>query len=316
MDTMQEAATRLFAPGRGVLAPDEHLDRIARILRRGEVDDETIHEHRSLYLQNPELAEAISGVVVEADALCADPIEGILLGVRAGTSTHTFPEWDSAILAERTDEMRTRLVNLRDRGARFVKWRCDADPLLDPEATGYVDTTYLAWCAAISQDARVLPVLDIAMPAQRAHSLAVGVAVTANALNSLHAELAARQVDPTALVVRMNFVRAGRDHPQQTTPEEAARRTLDVLADCLPSAAPGVMFMSTGLPLEAACAHLAAVEAEAASRHWTRPLTFAFGNALTAPAWRAWHDRDLVEARAALVSACRDASAALTPVVT
>lgn len=313
MIRMDQTVRRLFAPGRGVVAPDEHIDRLARVLGMRSVDAETAGQHRELFLQNAGLDRWISGIVVDAEAFAgASPLaDGPVLGVRLGPRTPLYPPGSAQSAVPRSNEVRAQLVSLRDRGAAFVKWRSDLDPMFDSQAAGYVDTAHLALCAAVSQDVGMVPILDIAMPAQRAHSLAVGVAVTANALSSLYAELAAGSVDVGAVVVRMNFVRAGSNHDEQTTPGESAHWTVKVLNERLPAAAPGVMFMSTGLPLEAAVAHLAALRAEAARQGWTRPLTFGFGHALTAPAWAAWRDEGPEKAREVLASACQEASDAL-----
>lgn len=316
MNPMHETVRRLFAPGRGVVAPDEHMDRLARVLGVRAVDAEMARQHRALFLENTEITRWISGIVVDAEAVTwhSWPADRPVLGVRLGPDTHLYPLGSPESAVARSNEIRSDLAALRDRGAGFVKWRSDLDPMLDQEAAGYVDTADLALCAALSQDVGVVPVLDIAMPAQRAHSLAVGVAVTANALTSLYAELAARGVDPSAAVVRMNFVRAGSHHEEQTTPEESAHWTMKVLNERLPATAPGVMFMSTALPLEAAVAHLASVRKEAARQGWSRPLVFGFGHALTAPVWTAWREDGLEKARVVLASACRQASGAVEPI--
>lgn len=312
--SMLDTLGRLFVPGKGMIAPDEHADRLARALGVEEADPVLRSRHRAMVLETPGLRQWVSAAVVDADALRSglpdrapdDPI----LGIRLGTTSGLYPHRDVSTAATRSAEMRAALQGIGDLGISFVKWRADLDPLAGP-ARAYADTEYLAACAAITHSAGLIPVLDIAMPNQRTHSLNVAVAVTSNALDSLFGALDERQVDPAGVVVRMNMLRAGVMHREQTSPSNAARSTLRVLNDHLPAAVPGVLFMSTGMARDEACADLTAIVAEAAGSRWARPASFAFGRALVDRATRAWVREGEQAAQQALAEDCAIASAAL-----
>jgi fructose-bisphosphate aldolase class I len=67
--------------------------------------------------------------------------------------------------------------------------------------------------------------------------------------------------------------------------DEVADRTIEVLKRCVPSAVPGIAFLSGGQSDEDATAHLSAMNA----RHklpWA--LTFSYGRALQAAPQKAW----------------------------
>jgi fructose-bisphosphate aldolase class 1 len=313
--SLQATIDRLLEPGRGMIAPDEHPDRLARALGLDAADPALRSRHRSMVLGTPHLHRWVSAAVVDADALrhgLPDRApEDPLLGVRLGTASDLYPYGDVGTAARRGQEMRTALVGLRDLGVAFVKWRADLDPLTGT-AQAYADTQYLAACAAITHDAGLVPVLDLAMPNQRSHSLNVAVAVTANVLDDLHRALADHGVDPAGVVVRMNMVRAGVMHPEQTSATEAGRSTMLVLEGHLPDTAPGVLFMSTGMAHDDACADLAAITTEAARRGWVRPLTFGFGRALVDRATRCWARDGDRAAQDALAEDCAAAAAALS----
>jgi fructose-bisphosphate aldolase, class I len=312
--SMQRTLDRLFTPGKGMIAPDEHPDRLARALGIDEADSALRSRHRAMVLGTPQLDRWISAVVVDADALRSglpdrgpeDPI----VGVRLGTASGLYPSGDVSSAATRGAEMRATLQGLGDLGVSFVKWRADVDPLTGT-ASAYADTAYLAACAAITQSAGLIPVVDIAMPNQRSHSLNVAVAVTANTLDDLFTSLDEREVDLAGVVIRMNMVRAGVMHPEQTDAETAARSTMRVLESRLPSASPGVLFMSTGMPSNDACADLAAIVAEATRLRWERPTTFAFGRALVDRATLSWARDGEHRAQRALAEDCAAAAAAL-----
>jgi fructose-bisphosphate aldolase class 1 len=300
----------LLAPGKGMIAPDEHPDRLARSLGVDIADPLVRGRHRAMVLSTPHLKTWISAVVVDRDALVLDrDPAGLLVGIRLGSDTDEFRHGDS--VTRRAADLRAQLSGLREGGASFVKWRADLDPMTAP-ASAYVDTAYLAACAAVSLDCGLLPVLDVAMPNQRTHSSSVAIAVTANALTSLFAALRERDVDVSRVLVRMNMVRAGAWHDHQPSPRQVGIATLRVLSKNLPEEAPGVMFMSTGLDGSEACADLAAISAEAESSGWVRPFTFGFSRALLNRATTAWVRDGEEVAHRLIAQECAAASAATT----
>lgn len=307
-----ETVDRLLSPGRGVIALDEHHDLLARALGLDLADPIAKSRFRAIVLETPRLGQWISGVLVDAEALDTglpelapdDP----LVGLRLGSDTGHYRFGDT--IHRRRDEMRSHLTQCHDRGVRFVKWRADID-LLGGPASAYVDTGYLAACAQLSLEVGLLPVLDVTMPNQRTHSLAVAIAVTANALVSLRDELAAHGVSHGDVLIRMNMVRAGAWHADQTVPTQVGRSTLRTLATGLPDEAPGVLFMSTGMTLRPACDDLAAIVGEAERTGWDRPITFGFGRALVDRVIRTWARDGEVAAQAALAEDCQAAVAAI-----
>jgi fructose-bisphosphate aldolase, class I len=301
---MRTTLERLLAPGKGMLAPDEHADRLARALGLDAVSPLASSRHRAMVLGTPRLGDWISSVVVGPEAVYAglpdrspeDPVYGVRLDADGQT-----PHSDA-------------LKRLAALGIDFVKWRADADPV-GGDGPAYADTTSLARCAGMTHEAGLVPVVDVAMPNQRSHSLGVAIAVTANTLKDLYGELDRRGVDPAGVVVRMNMIRAGVMNPQQTVPALVGRSTMHVIEAHLPAAAPGVMFMSTGMRRNDACADLAAIVEQARRTGWTRPLTFGFGGALVDRAMRSWVRQGEHAARKALAKDCEMASSTLSPLL-
>src|SRR4029077_1138993 len=75
-----------------------------------------------------------------------------------------------------------------------------------------------------------------------------------------------------------------KDNPKQASVKEVAERTVRVLKRTVPSALPGVVFLSGGQTDENATAHLDAMNRMGAP--W--PLTFSYSRALQAVALKAW----------------------------
>ena len=74
--------------------------------------------------------------------------------------------------------------------------------------------------------------------------------------------------------------------PQQASVQQVADATVQCLKRTVPSAVPGIVFLSGGQSDELATAHLNAMNAGGAKLPW--PLSFSYGRALQAPALKAW----------------------------
>jgi fructose-bisphosphate aldolase class I len=81
------------------------------------------------------------------------------------------------------------------------------------------------------------------------------------------------------------MVVSGKKAPKQASREEVAEKTVKVLKRCVPSAVPGIAFLSGGQSDEDATAHLHLMNA-IGNLPWR--LTFSYGRALQAAALKAW----------------------------
>jgi fructose-bisphosphate aldolase class 1 len=309
--SVDEAINVLLTPGKGLIAPDEHPELLARAAGVDLADRQTKDRHRAMVLSTPGLETWVAAAVLDADAFTgggsfAMPTE-LLPGTRFGSDTDRYRYADPS--GDRADELRAELTTLRAAGVRFVKWRADVDPFTG-SASAYLDTAHLAACAAATLECDLAPLLDVAMPNQRTHSLAVATAVTANALTSLHRALDEHGCDAGEVLVRMNMVRAGVWHEQRTSPLEVGRATLRVIAHHVPPTARGVLFMSTGLSGAEACADLTAINLEARETGWDRPIGFGFGRAVVTRGTQAWLRNGTAEAHGLIAADCAAASAA------
>jgi fructose-bisphosphate aldolase class I len=86
-------------------------------------------------------------------------------------------------------------------------------------------------------------------------------------------------------VLKPNMVISGMKCPKQASVDEVAERTVEILKRCVPSAVPGIAFLSGGQSDEQATAHLNAMNAKF-ELPWA--LTFSYGRALQAAPQKAW----------------------------
>ena len=88
------------------------------------------------------------------------------------------------------------------------------------------------------------------------------------------------------IILKPNMVVSGQDSKKKADIEEVARKTVATLRRSVPSAVPGIMFLSGGQSEELATAHLNIMNAIFPGQPWK--LSFSFGRALQQSALNAW----------------------------
>jgi len=109
--------------------------------------------------------------------------------------------------------------------------------------------------------------------------------VTENVLKTLYADLYEQGVILEGTILKPNMVVAGKRCPVQPSVEEVAERTVQVLKDCVPSAVPGIAFLSGGQDNVQATEHLNAMN-QIGGFPWN--LTYSYGRALQQSTLFAW----------------------------
>jgi fructose-bisphosphate aldolase class I len=92
-------------------------------------------------------------------------------------------------------------------------------------------------------------------------------------------------VELEGMVLKPNMIVAGAKCPKQASVDEVAEKTVAILKRCVPTAVPGIAFLSGGQSDEDATAHLNAMNA---TYQLAWPLTFSYGRALQAAPQKAW----------------------------
>jgi fructose-bisphosphate aldolase class I len=96
---------------------------------------------------------------------------------------------------------------------------------------------------------------------------------------------------PEGMILKPNMVLPGLTCPRQETVDEVADATVSCLLRAVPSAVPGVAFLSGGQSAELASARLNAMNVRFKSRlPWG--LTFSFSRAIQQPALEIWSGQD------------------------
>jgi fructose-bisphosphate aldolase, class I len=302
MDVQQlnETARGLVAEGKGILAADESTGTIEK--RFGSIDVESTEENRRAYRQMlftaPGASDHVSGVILFDETIRQSsddgtPFpellerEGIIPGIKVDTGAKPLAGSPQEKVTEGLDGLRERLVEYRELGARFAKWRAviEIGEGLPTPYCLHVNAHALGRYAALCQDEGLVPIVEPEVLMDGGHSIERCYDVTAATLHAVFHELFLQEVVLERILLKPNMVLSGTEAGEQAGVERVAEMTVRCLRTTVPAAVPGIVFLSGGQSDEAATAHLNAMNA-LGEQPWE--LSFSYGRALQAPALKAW----------------------------
>jgi fructose-bisphosphate aldolase class I len=297
---METTARALVARGKGILAADESTGTIEKRFKSvgAACTEENRRAYRELLFTTPGLSEFISGVILFDETirqktrdggLLVDVLhrQGIIPGIKVDKGAKALAGFGGEKITEGLDGLRERLADYRELGARFTKWRAviAIAANIPTETCLRANAHALARFAALSQEARLVPIVEPEVLMDGDHEIGRDDEVTQHTLRIVFEALAEHRVRLEAMLLKPNMVLSGKDCPQQASVSEAADVTLRCLRRMVPAAVPGLVFLSGGQSDVRATEHLNAMN-QANAAPWE--LSFSFGRALQAPALTAW----------------------------
>ena len=130
-----------------------------------------------------------------------------------------------------------------------------------------------------------MPIVEPEVLMDGGHDIERCYLVTEWVLKTVYEQLYYQKVQLEGTVLKPNMVVPGKKSPQRASVEEVAEKTVRVLRACVPSAVPGIAFLSGGQSDEEATAHLDAIN-RVGGMPWK--VTFSYGRALQAPVQKTW----------------------------
>ena len=217
---------------------------------------------------------------------------GSIPGIKVDTGAKALAGPTSKIetVTEGLDGLRERLAEYHKLGARFAKWRAvitiaDGCPTWNcVKANAHALARYAALC----QEAGIVPIVEpeILMDGEHStHCINECYRVSEWTLRAVFRELYDARVNLEGIVLKPNMVIAGQKSAKQASAQEVAEKTVKCLKATVPSAVPGIAFLSGGQSDQAATEHLSLMNAMG-GLPWA--LTFSYGRALQAAALQAW----------------------------
>ncbi len=303
MEELATTATAMVAAGKGILAADESTGTIAKRFESMGVEstEGTRLDYRQILVGAPDLSEFINAVILYDETLRQQmpdgtPIarfltaQGMIPGIKVDRGLVPLAPSSMERVTEGLDGLAARLLEYREFGAQFAKWRAvfQVGPGLPSSAAIDVNAWLLGRYARVSQDGGIVPIVEAEVLMSGAHSLDDSASATARALTAVFSELRSHGVWLPGTVLKSNMVTPGSAIFASASAAEVARRTVEVLGAHVPAEVPGIAFLSGGQSEEQATANLEEI-AKLGPHPWR--VSFSFGRALQASALRVWAGR-------------------------
>jgi fructose-bisphosphate aldolase class I len=303
LQELNAVATALVAPGRGILAADESNATIKKRFDAINVEntEQNRRDYRELMFRAKEAMAFVSGVILYEETLWQNAADGAPLveliaaagsipGIKVDKGPVELAGFPGEVITSGLDGLAERLVKDYERGARFAKWRAVIDIADGIPTWGAVKANAhaLARYAALCQHHRIVPIVEPEVLMDGAHDIDRCDEVTRWVLQTVFQELYEQRVALEGIVLKPNMIVPGRKCARQASVDEVATRTIAALKATVPSAVPGIAYLSGGQSDEEATAHLDAM-VRIGGFPWK--MTFSYGRALQAAPQKAWSGR-------------------------
>eukprot|EP00048_Salpingoeca_helianthica_P021102 m.10387 g.10387 ORF g.10387 m.10387 type:complete len:348 (+) comp5595_c0_seq1:40-1083(+) len=304
-ETLQSIAKAMVAPGRGILAADEGPDimqnRFDAIHLANTVENR--HAYRDLLFTTPDFAKDISAVI-----LCDETFRqksnggkgvpfpellrslGVVVGITVDRGLVALAGCPGQVATAGLDGLRERAQEYYSLGARFAKWRAVVSITGTQENITraiHVNAFLLASYAAVCQECGLVPIVEPEISMDGSHSAEECERVTRQTLVAVFDELNAQGVQLDGIVLKPSMAIAGSSAPRPA-PDVVARLTLECFRATIPTAVPGIAFLSGGQNELESTAHLQLINA-IGPHPW--PFTFSYGRALQQSCRDAWQGK-------------------------
>src|SRR5215210_6260635 len=300
MADLNETARALVAPGKGILAADESTGTITK--RFDSIGIESTEENRRAYrdmlFTTEGAADHISGVILYDETIHQSTSDGtpfpkyleqqgIIPGIKVDLGAKPLALASDETITEGLDGLRERLEEYHGLGARFAKWRAviTIGENIPSEYCLWTNAHALARYAALCQEAGLVPIVEPEVLMDGGHSIDRSAKASGRVLQAVYVELRDQRVEFEDMLLKPNMVLSGYDCAEQASDQQVSEMTLRCFRRHVPSAVPGIVFLSGGQSDEDATARLNTMNAMG-PHSWE--LSFSYGRALQAPALKAW----------------------------
>jgi len=301
LNELNAIARKMVAPGKGILAADESTGTIKK--RFDKIGVENTEDNRRDYREmmfrtTTAMKDHISGVILFDETIRQKAKDGTPLvklieaagsvpGIKVDAGAKPLAGAPGEVVTEGLDGLRERFQEYHKLGARFAKWRAVIDITADIPTYNCINANAqaLARYAALAQENGIVPIVEPEVLMDGDHTIERCEQVTTWVLKEVFQQLYYANVALEGIVLKPNMIVPGKKCAKQNSVEEVAKATIRVLKDCVPSAVPGIAFLSGGQSDEEATAHLDAIN-RIGGLPWN--VTFSYGRALQAAPQAAW----------------------------
>ncbi len=298
-----EIANQLVAAGKGIMAADRPSPAFYDLLQAESIpaDEDSYRNWSELLFLAPGLNEYVSGIIMTdeqvglvdgaGESLIEQVIErGMIPGISPFRGMVVLAGSAGETVGSGLDGLRERLAEYANMGVGFTKWRAafqigpGTPSYYAIEANAYV----MAQVAALSQEAGLVPIVEPEVMLWGDHTIERCFSVTEWVLSRSFEALYLHRVDLEGTLVKASMVLAGNECAEQADVDTVAEQTVKVFRRRIPSAVPGIVFLSGGQSDSHATARLNAMNANY-ELPWK--LSFSYARALQRAPMAIWGNR-------------------------
>jgi fructose-bisphosphate aldolase class I len=324
-------AKALVADDKGLLAMDEsNATCNKRFVKLGIPQTEEVRRaYRELIVTTPGLGECISGAILYDETIRQQKKDGtpflkvltdagIIPGIKVDTGAKDLAAHPDEKITEGLDDLRDRLKEYLQMGARFAKWRAviAIGEGIPSRSCIEANAHALARYATLCQEVGLVPIVEPEVLMDGGHTLERCGEVTEDVLRTVFHQLNSQRVMLEGMILKPNMVLPGLSCPLQEEVkevaigeqqyqvrltdrkqddledvQEVADATVRYLLRAVPAAVPGIAFLSGGQSAELASARLNAMNVRFKLRlPWA--LAFSFARAIQQPALEIWQGKE------------------------
>ena len=226
LSALNAVARAIASPGKGILAADESSGTIKK--RFDSINTESTEDRRRAYREmlftTAGASDYISGVIlfdetIRQNASDGRPLpkileeQGIIPGIKVDKGTTPLAGAPGELVTDGLDGLRQRLVEYRELGAKFAKWRAviDIGAGIPTQYCIDVNAHALARYAALCQDEGIVPIVEPEVLMDGDHSQERCYEVTTQTLHTVFEQLYDQRCELEGLLLKPNMVVPGQE---------------------------------------------------------------------------------------------------------
>ena len=299
MSELSNIALKILSGGKGILAADESTGTMTK--RLNDVGIESTDKNRLFFreilITSKSMKECIGGVILYDETInqvsnkikIPDIISnnGSYAGIKVDTGAKYLSGSKGEKITEGLDNLRERLKNYYNLGAKFTKWRgvyvisknCPSKLAIHSNAHA------LARYASLVQEANMVPIIEPEVLMDGNHNVKECFDKTQEVIKVCFDELVLHNVDLKGIILKPNMILSGSESKEKISNEEVAKLTVECLKKCVPSEVPGIAFLSGGQSEIEATKNLNLINKYNTTNFI---MTYSYGRALQQSALKYW----------------------------
>ena len=300
MSELNKIALKIISNGKGILAADESNGTMTKRLEAVNVSSTPDNRllFREILFSSESMTECIGGVILFDETIKQTTSSGktipnliassgALPGIKVDVGAKNLANSSEEKITEGLDNLRDRLKEYYELGARFTKWRGvyiiseNYPSKLAIKSNAHA----LARYSALVQESGMVPIVEPELLMEGNHSAETCLRKTSDVLKVCFDELILHKVNLSGIILKPNMILAGNQSKDKISSEEVSQKTIECLKNSVPSEVPGIAFLSGGQSELEATENLNLINKNNNTKFI---MTYSYGRALQQSALKIW----------------------------